>query len=313
MLRLKTFCVSLLLLLTLVGTLRAESLVVTKIVAVVNGEMVTLYDIQAGANAELTRMGIGPSDPRYARSMPEMMKRVLNNKINDMLLRQEATRLKVQVTDQEVDNELRKFIQRSQLSREEFEKELSAKGETIDMVKDKIRDNIMTQRIISFMISRKVVVTRDEIAKHYEDNKDRYVKGKFVDVSLLVFPPQADAEKIAADIKSGKLKFADAVAKYSVGPTPDKGGNIGNLPWDEMALDWKQVLGSMSPGEVSRIFEIRKLKSLLKLNAVTPGNEMTLDEATPQIEDELRGPLLNARFEEYVTQLRNRSVIDIRI
>ncbi len=313
MLRLKTFCVSLLLLLTLVGTLRAESLVVTKIAAVVNGEMITLYDIQAGANAELTRMGIGPSDPRYARAMPELMRRALDNKINDILLRQEATRLKVQVTDQEVDNELRKFTQRSQLSREEFEKELSAKGETIEMVKDKIRDNILTQRIISFMISRKVVVTREEIAKHYEEHKDRYVKGKFVDVSLLVFPPQADADKIAADIKSGKIKFADAVAKFSVGPAPEKGGNIGNLPWDEMALDWKQVLAPMSPGDVSGIFEIRKLRSLLKLNAVTPGTAMTLDDASPQIEDELRNPLLSARFEEYITLLRKKSVIDIRI
>lgn len=313
MLRLKIFFVSFLLLLGLAGSLRAESLVVTKIAAVVNGEMITLYDIQAVANAELTRMGIGPGDPRYASALPELMLRVLDNRINDILLRQEATRLKVQVTDQEVDNELRKFIQRSQMSREEFEKELSAKGETVEMVRDKIRDNILTQRIISFMISRKVVVTKEEIEKHYQANKDQYVKGKFVDVSLLVFPPQADAEKIAADIKSGKLKFADAVAKYSVGPTPDKGGNIGNLPWDEMAQDWKQVLGPMSPGEVSGIFEIRRLKSLLKLNATTPGAEMTLDEAIPQIEDELRSPLLNARFEEYITQLRSRSVIDIRL
>ncbi|SHN50316.1 peptidyl-prolyl cis-trans isomerase [Desulfovibrio litoralis] len=294
-------------------SLNDDKFLVTKIGAVVNGEMISLYDIQTATNSELARLRITPADPRYDRAVKEIMRRSLDNKINDILLRQEAERLKITVSPQDIDNELKSFIKRSQMTEEQFEKELKAKGENMAFIKDKMRDNILTKRIISYMISRKVSVTEKELEEHYEKNKDQYIKGKVVDVSLLLFPPNINAEKVLADIRSGKLKFADAVAKFSIGPNPKKSGVLGKLPWEEMATDWKDIIAPMSVGEISKIFDVRNFKAIVKLNSMNPGVQMTFEEAKPIVDNEVRTPLLNARFDEYLAQLKSKAIIDIKL
>lgn len=284
-----------------------------KIAAVVNGEVITLHELRRYVGPELVRRGISPGAPGTEQAVSQMMEMALNSMIDDALLRQEARRLNITVSAAEVDNELNMMIQRNQSTMESFEASLAAQGQTMDMVRDRIRNNILSQRIISLMIARKVVVTKEEVARYYEQHGHEFAADKSVDISLIVFPSSADAEGVTRKIHDGSLSFEKAAGEHSVGPQPDKGGRLGYLPWKDVIPPLQTALSGLENGQTSRLFTVEGYKALVRLHDSTPGRPMTLEEATPDIERILREPLLQARFDEYTRQLRGKAVIDIRI
>ncbi|CAK7033414.1 MAG: Chaperone SurA [Desulfovibrio sp.] len=291
----------------------SQIITVNKIAAVVNGEMITLHELRQHAASEFVRAGINPSDPASRRYVDEIMSRVLTVMIDDMLLRQEAERLQIKVSDADVDNEVRKIVQRNQVTMKEFEARLAAQGGTMDMLKERVRNNILSQRIINIMIARKSVVTSDEIKTYYEAHKNDFEAERSVDVSLIVFAPSANVDEIYLEIQKGKLSFEDAAKKYSEGPSPENGGRLGMIKWDDLASPFKAQIVEMKKGDVSAPFHMNSRSFLLKFNDSTSGRSMTLEEATPEIERLLREPRLQERFTEYTQQLRSRAVIDIRL
>lgn len=290
-----------------------QTIVLNKIAAVVNGEMITLHELRQHAGAEFMRSGVNPADPSSRRQVDMIMSKVLSSMIDDILLRQEAQRLEVKVSDADIDNEVRKLVQRNQTSMKDFEARVVAQGGTMAMVKEQVRNNILSNRIIGVMIARKIVITEDEIKTYYEEHQADFQAERAVDFSLIVFSPSSNPGEVAGKIKSGKLSFEDAAKKFSEGPAPNNGGRLGMIPWEDLAAPFKAQIVQMKDGEISGLFTANTRDCLLKLNGSTSGRNMTLEEATPDIERLLREPRLQERFTEYTDQLRSRAVIDIRI
>lgn len=290
-----------------------RSIQVNKIAAVINGEIVTLHELRRHAGPELARMGVDPSAPGSAAQVDAAVKKILDLMIDDILLRQEAAKLKITVSDSEVENELRKLVQRSQVTPQEFEARIVSQGGTMVMVKDRLRNNILSQRIVGLMISRKVVVTKEEIAKYYAEHQKEFTAEKSVDMALIVFAPTADANAIYAKIKDGSLSFEAAAKQYSVGPEAAEGGKIGHVAWKDLAAAIRAELAQLSPGQTSSLFVLDLNKAVVRLDGSTAGSQMTLEQASPEIERILREPRLEERFKEYTQQLRSKAVIDIRL
>ena len=52
---------------------------------------------------------------------------------------------------------------------------------------------------------------------------------------------------------------------------------------------------------------------IIRRDGMSEGKPLTLQEATPKIEEIIRAPRLEERFKEYTSQLRSKAVIDIRM
>ena len=290
-----------------------QSIVLNRIAAVVNGEIITLHELRQHSASEFVRSGINPADPSSRRQVDMIMSRVLSVMIDDILLRQEAERLQVKVSDSDIDNEVRKLVQRNQTSQKEFEARVIAQGGTMEMIRERVRHSILSNRIIGIMIARKIVITEDEVKAYYESHQDEFKAERSVDVSLIVFAPSANPEDVALKVKNGSLSFEEAARKFSEGPSPENGGRLGMITWEDLAGPFKAQITQLKDGEISELFQANTRDCLIKLNASTSGRNMTLEEATPEIERVLREPRMQERFTEYTDQLRSRAVIDIRI
>ncbi len=291
---------------------RAETL--NKVVAVVNGEIISMYDLQAASAPAFLRQGVNRANPTNQAAVDQVYRNVLDGMIADILITQEAERLKIDAPAEEVENEVRTMIQRSQMSASAFEQQLKTQGMTMAMVRDRIRKNILQHRLTTMMITRKIVVTQDDIRKYYDEHKAQFASDRSVELGMLVFPPEADANALLAQIHSGGATFEDVTAKWSVGPNAANGGSIGTLSWKELAPEWKNALEGLDKGGVSNLFSLPDGRQVaLKVLEITPGRTMTIEEATPEIENRLREPKLAQRSQEYIKQLRDKAVVDIRL
>ena len=298
----------------LMWAVQVEAAALNQVAAVVNGQMISLFDLQTAIKPELIKNNLKLDNPAQSSAVDSLYRRALDNMILDILIGQEAERQKITVSVAEVDAEITRAMQQSRLPKAEFEKQLKREGLTPDSLRDRVKKTLLRQKIMGLMVGRKVVVTPEEVAAYYEENKDKLRSNSTVRMALLVYPDNADAAGWARKIKAGSTKFADVVRQLSIGPNKQGGGDVGPVPLEKLGPNWRQLLSALREGEVSPVFPYEGKKAQIQLlQAPKGGSNMTLAEATPMIENILREPRLQERFTEYTEQLRKKAVIDVRL
>lgn len=310
-LKIPRFSLPLVLLCCLIGaTAQAAELTVNKIAAVVNGEMITMHELRRHTAVEMARRNIPLKDEA---KMETIQREVLDSMINDILIRQEAKRFKVSVSDVEVEGELQKAISRSGVPPDKFDAELKKQGTTRELYKERISDMMLRQRMANFMVTRKVFVKPEEVEEYYQKNKDKMIGEKTADFSIMLMPENLPVKNIYDQIRSGKLSFEDAAKKYSAESSANEGGKITGIPWDRLPPDMHRLLSSLKDGEMSPPLRTQGGFVVIRRDKMTEAKALSFQEAMPRIEETLRAPLLEERFKEYTSQLRSKAVIDIRL
>lgn len=221
----------LVLLVALTTTAWATQLV-DKVVAVVNGKLITMFDVNARLADLLQRtqgVSMRPDDPQAA----ELRRQVLESMINDILIEQEAARLKVSISETELDSQIDEIKKKNNLTQQQFVAELNKEGMTLKDFRERMRLDSVKKRLLGFMVHRKVLVTDDEIRDYYEKNKGALPTAKSIlgpkvsgTIGFIMVATKKQADDLRAQITSGSLKFSDAAKKYSIGPGRDQGGDL---------------------------------------------------------------------------------------
>lgn len=286
-----------------------------KIAAVVNGQVITMFDLQKTAVPDLARANLNPNNPAQAKQVDAVLRKTLDLMIMDILLAQEAKRLNVTVPAADIDNELAKLMKSRNLTKEQFDAQLKQQNVSLSELRQNYEKNMLRQKIMGMEVGRRVVVTPEEIKAYYDANKGKIYDRSGLHMGVLVYAPNANHASIAAQIKAGKLTFAEAAAKYSIAPNREKGGDMGLVEWDRLNPEWEERLSKMKPGDVTELFELQGRKAQVHLFKPGGGGHtpLTLEQASPQIDIILRQPKAMERFEEYSGQLRRKAVIEIRI
>ncbi|MDR2574548.1 MAG: peptidylprolyl isomerase [Desulfovibrio sp.] len=297
----------------------AHAAQLNKVAAVVNGQVITMVDLQKAALPELARARINPENPAQADAAREILGKVLDLMIMDILLGQEAARLKVNVASSEVDNELAKMMRARNFTKEQFEAQLAAQKISLSEIRKNMEKSLLRQKIMGMAVGRRVVVRPEEISAYYESHKNELYNREGLQWGFIVYHPQADGKSLAAKVKSGSLSFGETARKYSIAPNKDKGGIMGPVLWENINPDLETRLAALKPGETSDVFDIANegmtFKAQVRLFRPGGGEEkpLTLEEATPRIDALLREPKARERFEEYAAGLKNKAIIDIRL
>jgi peptidyl-prolyl cis-trans isomerase SurA len=285
--------------------------VIDRIVAVVNGEIITLYEVDERARPLVSRAG--GTDFEKRRLLDQARQRVIEAMIDDLLIKQEAQRLGVSVSDMEIQNQIRQLKDANNLSEEQFTSSLLLQGMTRADYEKMLRDDILKQKILGAMVRRKVVITEQEIREYYEAHQSEFSRGKKVRLKLIVLPRGLDADELHEQITSGRITFEEAARKYSIGPGSEQGGALGEVEWKDISDHWREVLDGIDSGEMSKPFAFDQNSVILQLDSKQPGEHAELDEVRAEISDRLYRPKLEERFKEYIQALRKRAVLDIRL
>lgn len=287
----------------------------SRIVAVVNGDIITARELDKALQPELIGQQIDP------KKSPDMVaavrKAVLESMVADKIMMQQADKQGISISDEEVDAALAQTIAESGMDKAAFFKEMAKTGVDEQGVRAQIRKGIATQRIMARNVVSKVVVTEDEVNEYYRANMAGVAAGS-ARVAMLVYPPTVDAQKLAADIASGKAAFDEVCRTVSVGPNAADGGDMGFVELSDMAPGMLDIVSRMKKGEISPLIDLGDAKAQLALLDVQEAEEADVSKAVPdaetaaRIEQILRGPRVQARFQEYTAELRAKALVDIR-
>ena len=84
----------------------AQEITLNRVVAVVNGDPITLHEVELQSLPEFARNKVNPNDPANKEKVDEILKASLDEMIIDKLISQDAERLGITTTDADVDAEI---------------------------------------------------------------------------------------------------------------------------------------------------------------------------------------------------------------
>jgi peptidyl-prolyl cis-trans isomerase SurA len=284
--------------------------VIDRIVAVVNGEIITQYEVDERARPLLSRAG---NEKERQAILEQARKRIVESMVDDKLITQEAQRLGVSVTDAEVQNQIRQLKEKNSLSEEQLASSLLLQGMTRADYEKMLKEDLLRQKMLGAMVRRKVVVTEQEIRDYYEAHQTEFRRDKKVGLKLIVLPPGLDAGELREQIATGKITFDDAARRYSIGPGAERGGVLGEVLWKDISDQWREMLDGMNPGDMSKPFAFDRNTVILFLESRHAGNRAELEDVRAEISERLTRPKLEERFNEYIQTLRNKAVVDVRL
>jgi peptidyl-prolyl cis-trans isomerase SurA len=217
------------------------------------------------------------------------------------------------VSDVEIKNQVETLKQQNGLTEEQFLDQLKLQEMTRKDYEDKVKKDIMRQRLIGAMVQRKVVITQEEMQRYYEQHKDEFSEEKKVELALIMVDPDFDIRELRGRIQAGDVSFGQAASQYSLGPGADQGGEIGEVRWADLRDSWKEVLRGLDEGDISEPFDLNGNQALLRILNLVSGDAPPFEEVQARIRDILYRPRVEERFQEYMDGLRTKAVVDIRM
>jgi peptidyl-prolyl cis-trans isomerase SurA len=290
----------------------AHGEVIERIVAKVNGEIITLSEFQARQIQEAQAARIPPE--RVQGYLRDNNARILQEAIDDMLLVQRAqdTGLKMPPVDQYIED-IKK--ENKITSEEQFQEQLAREGMTLDELKRNMGRNILRRQILSRDLESKVMVTDSEAKADYDARKQEYSQPATVQLQeILVKGDGAEgrAGELAAKARAGE-DFAALARSHSSAPSKASGGELGKIARGEMNPDLEKVAFSLPAGAISDPIPVGDGYRILKVEAKTDASLTPFDEVKDTIRKNLGEQRMSKELVGYIANLRDKAIINVMV
>lgn len=310
--------VILLLLVSFAGV--SQAAVVDRIVAVVNNEIITLTELNKEAEPFIERIEKTYKGSEKDRVIEETRKTVLNRMVDTILVKQEAKRLNIVVKDSDVTNMINEMLKSRKMTMEQFKEMLAKDGLSLESYMEEAKDHLVRGRLANREIRSKVMVTEQEIGEYYKQHREEYEGREQVKLrQIVILSPttapvekkreaRAEIESIMARLKAGE-KFEVLAAKYS----PQLGGEMGFVEKGAMLQPVEDAAFKLKVGEVSDIVESPAGFHIIQLLDRRGAGIKSLQSVRDEILNKLTLEKSEKKFEEWMTDLRKKSHIEIRL
>ncbi len=250
----------------------------TETAASVNGEKITKEEL----DTKLTEM--------YG---PDILDSLITNKVIEM----EATKAKVKVTGNEIDEELTK-LEESYGGEEAF----AAALEQNQVSMDRIREDIEIYLLAEKMIGSSIDVTEEEIKSYFEENKDSFDEKEQVKASHILVEDEATANKIKEELDNGK-DFAELAKEYSTDTSnADNGGDLGYFGKGEMAEEFEKAAFALGSGAVSEPVKTEFGYHIIKLVDKKAAKAAKFDDHKDEIKELLFDQRIQAEYPNWLEE-----------
>ena len=304
--------------------------IVEEIIARINNQIVTRAEYLR--SKETLKQEAQQQDPSNAEKIiAERDKDVLRDLIDQQLLLEKGKDLGI-TADTEVIKRLDEMRKEMHMdSMEELEKAATSQGISYEDFKQNLKNQIITQQVISKEVGSRMNVSKDELQQFYDDHKsqleqpeqirlsellistdkDKKDKNPPADETQLVAAAQAKADDLLAQLRKG-ASFEDLAKKNSDGPTAAQGGDLGYFKRATLAKELEDKTFAMKPGDVSDVIRTKQGFVILKVAEHQQAGVPPLSQIEGKVQDALYMQKLQPALRAYLQKLREEAFIDIK-
>lgn len=285
------------------------SVVVDRVVAIVDDEVITMSDLQH----EAAKSGVQNQDHRA----------LLEEMINRKLQLAAAKRSGLDVTDKEADDAIEEIKRRNNKTTKELEAELAKEGMTIEQYRADLKEQMTLSRVFNKYVRSGIAFDEAEIRAYYDRNQKEFTLPEEIRLRQIVLRiPEGASQSQAAAIKERARiaaeralageDFISLVREFSDPDAARDNGDLGFMPWGHIHPDLARAAQSLGSGQVAGPIQTKIGYHIIK-------HEETRTPVKPfeQVKDEIANFIYKQKIENtyrsWLQDLRNESLIENRL
>lgn len=299
----------------------AAAEVCNRVVAVVNNDVITLYEL----NNRIKEMtGEAPEElmQKNQAMFRDAQQKVLGLLIDEKIAKAKIKELKIKVSDKQVDNYLEKLKRDNQWTQEDLVAGLQKEGLSYEKYRERVRSDIERAQLIEYEVRSKIIIRDEAILKYYEEHKGTFGAAEKVQLAGIFLMRKnlkseeemrelyRKAQDISAKLKAG-ADFSQMAATYSEGPGAKQGGDLGQFTVDHLEAGLKSVVEALPEGGTSDPIVRPNGIQILKVVKKQTGRIRSLEEMREAIYGILYQEEVNRRYQNWIKELRDSAYTQI--
>lgn len=282
--------------------------------AVVNDEVISVLDLAMRVRLAIVGAGVQDSQDVRRRLTPQ----VLRGLIDERLQMQEAERLDISVSDDQVASALDQISQQNNMSEGQFLTMLRNRGIIPTTLIDQIRAQIAWETVVQRRLRPTIEISNEEVQvvvdrlTARQGSIERRVAEIFVAVESAAQEEEAlaNANRLLEQVRAG-ANFAGLARQFSQSATASLGGDRGWVQDGELAEELNLALAQMGPGQVSTPVRTPAGFTILLVRDMRKNEGQEIDRT--RIQSNLVNERLNQLAQRSLQELRRTANVDVRI
>ena len=226
-----------------------------KIIAVVNGEMISSTDIEERAKAFVIN----------AETKKMIIAKVIQSAIDEKLKLQEAERQGIEISDKEIDASIQNFEQNNKIPAGQLKSLLAKEGVSMKVFREQMKSDLAWIRVIRRQLMAAGNITDKEIEESINQSAKDMMTPKYMVSEIVIKKENAkNLDDLVANLRRDP-RFELYAAQFSESPSASNGGNLGWLNKGQLAEPLDNKVLAMKEGEVSDPIQIGNEFYILKL------------------------------------------------
>jgi parvulin-like peptidyl-prolyl isomerase len=287
--------------------------VLERVIAKVNGEIITLSELRSRQLAAVREAGV-PVE-RVEAYLREHNREIVQEMTDELVLAQKAVEEYGPISEDRQKLMIDGLKQDMGISSdEELITQLRQEGLTLDDLKRNMARSILMRRYVSQEVEKKVAVSEAEIRAEYELRRAaEYTVPPAEELQEIVLEKKdadnlAQARAILARARAGE-DFAALARSHSTGATRASGGGLGRIARRDISADLKSAVEKLKVGEISEPIRTRSGYRLVKLVDRSEAKITSYDEVSQGLRERMTRERRNVATNKLIEKLRQEAVI----
>ncbi len=296
------------------------AILLDRVVALVNKEVITwseLYQLmEKESSAELKAL----DEEERMEVFKKSEKAFLDRLIDIRLQIQEAKRLGIEASPEDVDEAIENIKKKYSLTTEEMEASLVQEGLTFEDYRKRLYEQIMMSKLVNQEVRSKIFVSDEEVNDIFNKSENTITSQESYKLRQIFFnvPENDDMKKdveakasfIIEKINEGE-DFSRLAQEHSEDASAKLGGDLGYIQKELLTEEFVEVLSDMEIGDNSIPFWTQQGLHIVKLEDKTSAK--TEEIFKKQIKEKLLEEKFTKTYESWIKGLRDGAHIIIRL
>ena len=294
----------------------ARGEIIEKVVAKVNGQIITLSEFQSRQIAAAQAARVDPAT--VATFLRQNNAKILQDAIDEILIMQKAEDAGMKAPSQWIDEAIAGIRKENNItSDEQMQDALDREGITLAELRTNLERGIVRRSVMEREIRPKIEATESELLAEYEKLKPtEFTKAPTVTLQEILVKEDAGgivlARQIVEKARAGE-DFAALATAYSAAPSRAHGGEVGQLSQGDMNPELEKVAFGLPVGSVSEPLPVEGGHRILRVTAKTSGSVTPYDAAKDRVRDQLMAARFEKAYDAYMDELRKDASIELRV
>jgi peptidyl-prolyl cis-trans isomerase SurA len=298
--------------------------VVDRVAALVDGEVVTLSEIEERAGSEYERADRLPPGKERDEARSAALRRAFDFIVAEKLLAKQAQALQLEVTEQQIDAAVEDIRVRNRFSQEDLARALTEQGLDRETFRAQIRKEIETYQVLQYKMRGRVKVSDEDLRNYYQTHPQEFGGEEELRVRHIFLPlpegatpaeeaaARAAGEKVIQRLRSGE-DFTKVARQVSKGPSAEDGGDLGWLRRGTIQKTLEDAAFALKDQEISGLVRAGPGLHVLKVEGRRRGGAKTFEDAKEEIRTRLVEEQSGSTRQQVLDELRRGAAIDVKV